>query len=315
MKGGIPTTSKITIGVPIGCRTDEAVTRPIVRELEKRDRFNVDVIDLVPGDSDLTARCVLQHINTGNARAVLPPGIDFMLCVADRTEMLVAAAVAHASGIPIGHVYAGTGSNVATLDDLSRHAITMLSEIQFCESKQASGRVEAMMMMAGLKANVHVVGITHLDDLEIDHDGVPKEKYTLVLYNPLTSGPDLAKRVTSEIDEILRLLGDDKEVYLIGSNPDHFPEGTTTACERLLERSDTYDPSLPRPKFLGLLEGCDRFLTNSSAGIYEAPVLMTGRRDRIVMIGERNRDRDRGPFETGASKKIADILEAHLAPQ
>jgi len=301
--------SKLTIGVPIGCRSDEAVTRPIVRELEKRDRFNVDVIDLVPGDPDLTARCVLQHINTGNARAVLPPGIDFMLCVADRTEMLVAAAVAHTSGIPIGHVYAGTGSNVATLDDLSRHAITMLSEIQFCESKIAEGRVNAMKLVAGLEANAHVVGITHLDDLEIDHDDVPKEKYTLVLYNPLTYGPNLVQRVNNEVVEILKMM--EGQVILIGSNPDVWPEGTF--FQELRDGADTYWNSLPRPKFLGLLEGCDRFITNSTSAIYEAPELMLGRRDRIIMIGERNRDRDRGPFKTGASKKIADILEVHLA--
>jgi UDP-N-acetylglucosamine 2-epimerase len=293
---------KVTIGVPIGCRSDEAVTMPIVKELEKKTAFRTKVIRIEPGAPIRTANMVSSWF------------VDFMLCVADRTEMLVAASVAHANGVPIGHVYAGTGSNVATLDDLSRHAITMLSEIQFCESRFARSRVINMMTMAGLTPNTHVVGITHFDDVDlVGPFNKPFDKYTLVLYNPLTHGQDLAKRIVKEIKEIIALVGNDKEVYLIGSNPDLWPDETGFACEKLLEQASTYKQDLPRPEFLALLAGCDRFITNSSAGIYEAPVLMKGREDRIIMIGERNRDRDRGPFETGASKKIADILEVHLA--
>ena len=69
---------------------------------------------------------------------------------------------------------------------------------------------------------------------------------------------------------------------------------------------DQYYDNLPRPQFLGLLKNCRRFITNSSAAIYEAPHFL--KPEQIIMVGDRNRNRPKGPFKTGASDRIVEIL-------
>jgi len=83
----------------------------------------------------------------------------------------------------------------------------------------------------------------------LDYSKVPNEKYNLILYNPCTA-----------IKEIL-----------IGPNPDI-----------------TY-ASLPQEQLLGLIEKCNKFFTNSSCGVYEAPFLIN--KNKIIWLGKRNKGR------------------------
>lgn len=61
-----------------------------------------------------------------------------------------------------------------------------------------------------------------------------------------------------------------KEVF-IGPNPDQQYE------------------SLPQEQLLALVAECEKFYTNSSCGVYEAPFLID--KDRIIWLGKRNRGR------------------------
>jgi UDP-N-acetylglucosamine 2-epimerase len=87
----------------------------------------------------------------------------------------------------------------------------------------------------------------------------------------------------------------------IGGNPD----GTTIQLPGV-----QYYDNLPRPQFLGLLKNCQRFITNSSCAIYEAPHFL--KPEQIIMVGDRNKNRPRGPFQTGASDRIVSILKEYL---
>jgi UDP-N-acetylglucosamine 2-epimerase len=108
--------------------------------------------------------------------------------------MTAAAAACFNNNVPIAHVYAGVNNNIATLDDINRHIITAWSDIQFCESQEAVYRANDIMTAVGKSIkNAHLVGITHLDDLEVSEAMVPDVPYDLVLFNPVTYGSDGAR--------------------------------------------------------------------------------------------------------------------------
>lgn len=194
------------IYVPYSCRSGYGLIKPLIRKLEEK-------YELTP----------YPHLS------------DIVIIVGDRREMLFPAFNAFLERKPLIHIYAGIKQNNGiTHDDLIRHCITLLSDYQLVESPEAKKVVEELCESVGKAPNVHVVGITHLDDLELDFSKVPDEPYNLILYNP-----------TTKIKEIF-----------VAPNPDK-----------------AY-ATLPREQFLGLLSSCKHFISNSSAMIYEAPFFL-----------------------------------------
>jgi hypothetical protein len=286
--------------VPIGCRSDEGLSAPVIKRL--REYFDVHTIKLTPQDFRDSYSFTHDELNLS------PVGkpYDLILITGDRVEMCAAAAAAFHNKVKIAHLYAGIVNDpVTTFDDVDRHCITLWSDIQMCESNEAMAEVVAMMY-SFKDANAHVVGITHLDDLEVDESKVPLWPYDLVLYNfpPLSKENDELVDSAAKINEALNPGRCElRKIVLIGGNPDGL------VCFPWLSQ-DYHYPSIPRPQFLGLLKNCQRFITNSSAAIYEAPHFL--KPEQIVMVGDRNRNRPRGPFQTGASDRIVEILREYL---
>ncbi|MDP2217210.1 MAG: UDP-N-acetylglucosamine 2-epimerase [Methanolobus sp.] len=286
--------------IPVGCRSDEGLSVPVRKRL---------------GNSGYALK--LQYHDFYNAyceveKFILEFKPDLALLFGDRIEMCGAAAACFHNNIPIAHVYAGTGNNTATLDDISRHVITLWSDIQFCESDSAAKRVENLLTAIGKKPNWYVVGITHLDDVAISEKYVPKEPYDLVLYNPITAYSKLKNIniMAGELNEIKELIKNSELVYFIGSNPDpgaYFINNYSEELKLKIIADSAYLPNLERPEFLGLLKNCSRFIGNSSSLIYEAPFFLSSQ--QIISIGMRNRDRDKGPFMTDASDRIVEVIK------
>ncbi len=116
--------------------------------------------------------------------------------------------------------------------------------------------------------------------------------------------------MADELNQIKELIKNSELVYFIGSNPDpgaYFIENYYEGIKLKINANSAYLPNLERSEFLGLLRNCSRFITNSSAAIYEAPYFL--KPEQIIHIGERNRDRDKGPFMTDASDRIVEVLK------
>ena len=275
--------------VPIGCRSDEGLSAPAIRRL--REHFDVEVLHLAPQQFHASyglTECCIQHGEP-----------DLILITGDRVEMCAAAAAAFHNKVPIAHFYAGIINDpICTYDDVDRHCITLWSDIQFCEDRCSAIRVNMLKSACELpqKNAPYVVGISHLDDLEVDESKVPGEPYDLVLFN---RAPFESKQVGISLG---MELDPTHMIIQIGGNPDG--EKGALFCH------GKYYGNLPRPQFLGLLKNCQRFITNSSAAIYEAPHFL--KPEQIVMVGDRNKNRLRGPFQTGASDKIVEILKEYL---
>lgn len=284
-----------TILIFQGCRSDIGLSDPVIKRLQKY--FNVIKCCLKPQDFAESYK-IAEHYLTETT-------IDLAVVTGDRVEMCAAAAAAFHNKIKIAHFYAGVVNDpITTFDDIDRHCITLWSDIQFTEDITTSMIVWDLLTAVGRKPNVHEVGISHLDDLRIDEAKVPKypqfqnpcydivKPYDLLLFN----AEPLGKRYIPEY------YGDSDYTIQIGGNPDDSTIKTIGVTE--------YYPNLPRPQFMGLLRKCQRFITNSSAAIYEAPHFL--KPEQIIMVGDRNRNRGRGPFKTGASDKITEILREWL---
>jgi hypothetical protein len=140
---------------------------------------------------------------------------------------------------------------------------------------------------------------------------VPDVPYDLVLFNPVTYGQDLKQTIRGGMVTIHQLSS--RHTVFLMPNPDAGRDPILDFLTMMKGTANNIDgnytirPVLDRPEFMGLLKNCKLFITNSSAAIYEAPHFLKPR--QIIQIGMRNRNRDRGPFETGASDKIVEVLK------
>lgn len=173
-----------------------------------------------------------------------------VLCTGDRVETHALALKAFLDHKYIIHYYAGIKDKfLSTYDAYLRHCITILSDEQWVENKRCAKVVRKLCKTIGKKPHIKIVGSNHLLNTVLDYSKVPEEPYNLVLYNPCTKI---------------------KEIF-IGPN------------------SDKQYGSLPQEQLLGLIKKCEKFYTNSSCGVYEAPFLID--KKQIVWLGKRNKGR------------------------
>lgn len=211
-----------------------------------------------------------------------------VLAVGDREETYDCVLWAFKKGYPIIHLWAGEQACWETNDDVYRHSITLMSDMQLCTNETAKELVENLCKLTGKTPNAHVVGNLMLDDLTVDESQVPEHAYNLVLYNPLID----RKSTQDEVDALYRwLIEEDKPYIWLASNGD-------ANCDIVNKYINT--STLPRPQFLGLLKNCDRFFTNSSCQYYEAPFLMD--KENIISFGKRNKHR---------ASKTANMTKTH----
>lgn len=224
---------------------------------------------------------------------------DYIMAVGDRTETFDFVLREFRAGKPIIHLWSGEISQ-GTEDEVYRHAMTIMSKLQLCTNIQAEHCVRNLCKAIGKESNAHVIGNVMLDNMVVDEFDIPEKPYNLVLYNPPTLytekevGDEVSyvDDISSGIDRIWVEPNGDKFSYLILDFVTH--------------------KSMPRAKFLGLIKNCEEFITNSSCAYYEAPFLMC--EDDIIMVGERNRDRNSkvGMDIPNATENIISILRKEL---
>jgi UDP-N-acetylglucosamine 2-epimerase len=275
---------------------------PIIRRLKQDPAFEVMQYDLKPMDFIESYRITVDKINEFH------PSLFF--ANADRVEMTGATAAAFHNKIKIAHYQGGViNTPKTTFDDTDRDVISLWADIHFVETLQAGYNVAELTrryissiplnpMRELSHSDIHVVGITHLDDLQVDESKVPGEPYDLVLYN----SPTISCQNNADIGEIINKHYSLKMVLVVGN-----PDGVDWM--RLSPVMKIVYPPLPRSQFLGLLKNCTRFITNSSSAITEAPYFLKPK--QIVMVGDRNRNRPPVECKPGGSDRIVAILKEY----
>jgi len=87
--------------IPVGCRSDEGLSAPIIRRMREDPFFEVIVLDLGLFVSHFNS----AHYNSEMVIKEIKP--DLLIATGDRVEMTAAACAAFHNGVPIAHLYAG----------------------------------------------------------------------------------------------------------------------------------------------------------------------------------------------------------------
>jgi UDP-N-acetylglucosamine 2-epimerase (non-hydrolysing)/GDP/UDP-N,N'-diacetylbacillosamine 2-epimerase (hydrolysing) len=262
-----------------------------------RDGFSVDetVECLLSSDTDVGMAKTLGLATLGLADTLGRLRPDVLVVIADRYEMLAAAAVALTLRIPIAHIEGGDLSEGA-IDDAVRNALTKLSHLHFTTTERARRRVLAM---GEEPWRVHRVGALSLDHLT--RGGLPAPA---VVASRLQITPD---------DALGRL---PHHVVLCFPNAD-------AGSRSLIERARLFCASrpnaslvinLPAPEYWSLLSMADVLVGNSSSGVMEAASLHTP----AINVGIRQEGREHAGNVLNVPADRDDILAAlqrALAPE
>lgn len=295
--------NKIRILISHPCRSDQALIEPLIQVLQKEEWCELHRIQLVFGDYlESYKNCQYYFENFQE--------IDLVIIIGDRVEQLALCQCAFFHRLPICHYGSGITNTIATFDDIDRHVISLYADVCLCEDQNSAKLTKLLKEVirkitddSGYylkdleKHDIYVVGNLYWESLsEIDESLVPSEPYDLVLFNPETLNNNYRPRIDVSTPRI---------IVIIGSNPDFSVKWT------LMGEGDIYYKSVPRSQFLGLLKRCQRFITNSSSAYYEAMPLGL-KREQIVLIGERNKNRSTPMEWSGqdykSSERIVEII-------
>jgi len=308
---------KCRILLPYSCRSDTALTQPIINRLEKEEWCDLTTIPLVPANYLESFKIIEKHISLCK--------YDLIYLTGDRVEMGAVAQCAFLNSLKIVHYGGGITNTIATFDDIIRHQISLVADIELCEDYNSATIVKNLwiniekiksedyylrkLLMSGScdfelrekgkeldkEYNIHIVGNLYLEDLpELDFSLCPSEPYDLILYNPPTILDfQLQKKDMLELYEIRKSIKN--TVIFLDPNPD--PKGLFLPV--------TF-PNLERSKFLGLLSKCSRYITNSSSSVYEAPLYL--KPEQIIRVGLRNSNRSSNFEEMKKYPNTANII-------
>ena len=235
---------------------------------------------------------------------------DIVIAVSDREETFNRCLNAYRRNQYIVHLCAGEVGCWTTCDDVYRHSITLMSDIQLCFNDFDRFTVETLCNCIGKSANAHVIGNFRLDNLDTDESIIPDEEYDLVLYNPPSRLSD--DSIRKEVSDILKQL--DKYTIWIEPNGDRGSDLIGNLVKHyIIDRREPeidWTPTMVRPQFLGLVKNCTRFLTNSSCQFTEAQFLMD--KENIIQIGRRNSERNARYTDQSKVCNANDILDIIL---
>ena len=251
-----------------------------VEEIE-RDGFSVDdtVECLLSSDTDVGMAKTLGLATLGLADTLGRLRPHLLVVIADRYEVMAAAAVALTLRIPIAHIEGGELSEGA-IDDAVRNALTKLSHLHFTTTERARQRVLAMGEESW---RVHRVGALSLDHLTRSTLPAPAlvasrvqisldATLILVMCHPETLQRDTAAYADAVFDALGRLR---HQVVLCFPNAD-------AGSRSLIDRARIFCASrlnarlvinLPAPEYWSLLSVADVLIGNSSSGVMEAASL------------------------------------------
>ena len=278
------------------------------------DDFTIDerVECLLSSDSDVGMAKTIGVATLGLADVLGKMRPDILLLIADRYEMLAAAAVALALRIPIAHIEGGDVSEGA-IDDAVRNALTKMSHLHFTTNENSRKRVIAMGEETW---RVHCVGSPSLDnlrrrklfsreDLEKDLHLKFDEKTVVVAYHPVT----IQRDTVSEADAVFAALEKiPQQIVFCYPNSD-------AGSHQIIERAGKFCKKRPNAhlfvnlnhlKYWSLLKYSDLLLGNSSSGIMETASLELP----TVNIGMRQKGREKPQNVIDSAPETNAILQA-----
>ena len=230
---------------------------------------------------------------------------DFFIVPCDREEMVGVALHLFYHNYPFAQFHGGDiGSG--THDEVGRWIISRCASIHFCNSIESAGN---LIKTGEEEWRVHTVGSTAFDGIDPEFDKCPTGDFDLLLVHPDTYSLEDTHRDSLEALGMI-----DKQTVIIGPNHDRNNDVVRMNIDNFMghwhdstKPLHYYPAGVHRPQFLGLMQRCTRFITNSSSALLELPMFGIAKH---VNIGKRNALRlHLKNISGGASQRIAEILK------
>jgi UDP-N-acetylglucosamine 2-epimerase (non-hydrolysing) len=309
--------TKRRVGVFTSARSDLMPLTPVIRALDQSPRVNLTVVAgfghlderrgrtlqdidvaapqlVVVGHqlADATAPTLtieLGAIASGIGSALDDRGIDTLVVLGDRWELMAAVSAALLRGTALVHLHGGE-ITLGALDDRVRHAVTKLADLHCCASEDSAQRIlqlgeepERVVVTGAPGLDAHL-GWTRPAERDLAHAlGIELERpFGLLTYHPETiDRADVGHRARLVIDTAATSLA---TVVVTYPGVDTGADDVMAEIERATERHRNLHvvPHLG-DRFGMVLAAADVMVGNSSSGIWEAATFELP----VVDIGDR----------------------------
>ncbi len=246
-----------------------------INEIYKSGFHNVHPYINQDGSVNSQMDLVLANTVSGLGLYIRESTPDLLVVHGDRAEALAGAIVGALNNIRVAHIEGGEVSG--TVDEVLRHAVTKLSHVHFVANEEAATRLR---QMGEASNSIFVIGspdtdimfsdaLPTLEEVKSRYE-IPFDSYGIVLYHPVTTELEHARRDAGEL--VSALLDCGMNFVVIHPNNDHGAEAILQEMERIrgLTRF-RFMPSMRFEHFLVLMKNAFAMVGNSSAGIREAP--------------------------------------------
>jgi UDP-hydrolysing UDP-N-acetyl-D-glucosamine 2-epimerase len=329
-RDGSTVTSEIrTIGVFTGSRAEYGLLRPVLAAMDASPGLRAELIvggahlsarhgatlaeieadgrtpaariaAPMAGDDGLSAARDMAVTLGGAAEAYAALGLDAVMMLGDRTEVLAAAAAAVPLSLPILHLEGGHRT-AGAVDDAIRHAVSKLAALHFTAAEPYRRR---LLQMGEAPERVFTVGSTGVDNLMAFGRSTPEQAsavtgldlppgFVLVTFHPETLGRLSPRDQIEAFLKGLEAVGD-RTMLITLPNAD----AGSGAIRHALEAFAAARPvrvrlveSLGARGYAAALTACALVIGNSSSGMIEAPAAEIP----CVNVGDRQAGRLRTP--------------------
>lgn len=233
---------------------------------------------LLDSDTDVGMAKTIGVATLGMADTLGRLRPDILLIIADRYEMLAAAAAALALRIPIAHVEGGE-ITVGAIDDAVRNALTKMSHLHFACTRRAAERIAEIgeepwrITFSGSLSLDHLRREKLLSKAEVEKKLNLKltPETLLFIFHPVT----LMKNMIGEADEIFAALDyAEWPLIFVYPNADAGSRELIARAEEMAERRKAHVlVNLDHHTYLSLLKNVGALVGNSSSGIIESTSL------------------------------------------
>lgn len=219
---------------------------------------------------------------------------DLIIYAGDREDVIVGGIIGAYLRIPTVHFFGGDHAIDGNVDNIVRHATSKLSSIHFVSNEDAK---ERLISLGENKNRIFNVGSPSLDKFimteSICKDDIVKimnkedwDEYAVLIFHPNSGEEDCSGKY---FEQILMAL-ERKKVNAFVSYPN-----IDSGNKEIIKIIDKYKnnnnfkfyKNLSRDIFINLLRNCKFMIGNSSAGLYESPII----KKPAINVGNRQKGR------------------------
>ncbi len=219
---------------------------------------------------------------------------DIIIYAGDREEVVVGGLIGTYLRIPTIHFFGGDHALDGNIDNPIRHAVSKLSSLHFVSNQESkkrlikSGEHERRIFNVGSPALDKFVSTKYISKKDVLNrlDRPCWDNYAVMIYHPFAGEENESGK---HFEEILIAL-EKKSIKTFMSYPN--VDAGNKEIIKIIDKYSIKDnfkfyKNLSRELFVNLLRNCMFMIGNSSAGLYEAPLLKLG----AINVGNRQKGR------------------------